>query len=282
MIYTFTLNPSMDYIMDIENPKLGEINRSRSEVLKVGGKGINVSLVLKVLGCESVICTLTAGTVGESIKSEIEALGIDKRIVETEGCSRINVKIAGERETAFNGSGCRANHEHINKLCNMTKSSSEDYIILSGSVCRGLDTNVYAYIMERLKGRFVVDTTGELLLNTLKHKPFLIKPNNEELGEIFGCPVDTFEKAKIYGRKLCEMGAENVIVSMGEKGSVFVNMEETYTAEAEKIKAVNTVGAGDAMVGGFLFGFINTGNFKDALAEGMRASAFWLRGGILL
>lgn len=281
MIYTFTLNPSMDYIMDVENPKLGEINRSRSEVLKVGGKGINVSVVLKALGCKSVVCTLTAGTVGDNIKSEIEALGIDKRIVEAEGCSRINVKIAGERETAFNGSGCRADHEHINKLCNMTESGCEDFIVLSGSVCRGLDANVYAYIMERLKGRFVADTTGELLLNTLKYKPFLIKPNNEELGEIFGCPVDTFEKAKIYGRKLCEMGAENVIVSMGEKGAVFVNMEETYASRAEKIKAVNTVGAGDAMVGGFLFGFINTGNFKEALAEGMRASAYWLRGGIL-
>lgn len=262
--------------MDVENPEIGEINRSKSEVLKVGGKGINVSVVLKALGCESVICTLTAGIVGDNIKGEIEKIGIDKIIAEAEGCSRINVKIGGSRETAFNGSGCKGDYRLVDKLCDQVKSNDEDYIVLSGSVCRGLDGNVYSYIMERLRGRFVVDTTGELLLNTLKHKPFLIKPNNQELGEIFGCCIDTFEKAEIYGRKLCEMGAENVIVSMGEMGALFVNENETYALEAVKINAVNTVGAGDAMVGGFLSGFINKGNFREALEEGMRASAEWL------
>lgn len=278
MIYTFTLNPSMDYIMNVENPIMGEINRSSNEILKVGGKGINVSLVLKALGIKSVICTLTAGIVGESIKSEIERLGIDKRIVEAEGCSRINVKIAGERETAFNGSGCYASYGLIDKLCNMAESSSEDYVVLSGSVCRGLDTNIYPYIMNRLKGKFVVDTTGEMLINALKYEPFLIKPNKEEIGEIFGCPIDTFEKAEVYGKKLCDMGAENVIVSMGEMGAVFVNNRETYTAETEKVNALNTVGAGDAMVGGFLYGFINKGNFKEALLEGVRSSCRWIEG----
>lgn len=278
MVYTFTLNPSMDYIMNVENLIVGKINRSCDETLKLGGKGINVSMVLKALGIKSVICTVAAGITGETIENEIEKLQINKRIVWAEGNSRINVKITGKNETAINGGGCKAAYNHINSLCGMIDSSEDDYIVLSGSVCRGLDKNVYSYIMTKLKGRFVVDATGELLLNTLKYKPFLIKPNNEELGEIFKCKIDTFKKAEIYGKKLCEMGAENVIVSMGEMGAVFVNNNEIYVAEAEKVKALNTVGAGDAMVGGFLYGFINKGNFKDALMEGMRASSNWLKG----
>lgn len=276
MIYTFTLNPSMDYIMDVENPRLGEINRSRSEVLKVGGKGINVSLVLKALGNESTVCAVTAGCIGEIIKNEIDNTGIGKITVEGKGCSRINVKISGEIETAFNGKGCRANISVIDKLCEKIKSGDDDFIVLSGSVCDGIDSSVYAYIMEKIRGRFVVDAEGDLLLNTLKHKPFLIKPNNEELGRIFDCNVDSFEKAEFYGRKLCDMGAENVIVSMGSMGAALINKRDCFFKKAKSIKAVNTVGAGDAMVAGFVSGYIHKRDIEFAFSEGVRAAELWL------
>ena len=280
MIYTFTLNPSMDYIMDVENPRLGEINRSRSEVLKVGGKGINVSLVLKALGNKSTVCAVTAGCIGEIIKNEIDNMGINKITVEGKGCSRINVKIPGERETAFNGKGCTGNIHIIDSLCENIKSSVDDIIVLSGSVCNGLDSSVYTYIMEKIKGRFVIDAEGEFLLNTLKNKPFLIKPNNEELGRIFDCNVDSFEKAEFYGRKLCSMGAENVIVSMGSMGAVLVNKSDCFVKKAKSIKAVNTVGAGDAMVAGFISGYIYKSDIEFAFSEGVRAAELWLMGKI--
>ena len=263
MIYTFTLNPSLDYIMEVDKLKIGEINRSKSEILRVGGKGINVSMVLRELGTKSVACGLMAGVVGDAIIDELKNVNIKSYFIKVKGNSRINVKLTGKNETAINGRGCIADKEDIDRLCCLVKSSSEDYIVLSGSICGGLDDNVYAYIMEKLKGRFVVDSYKALLTNTLKYRPFLIKPNHIELGEIFGCDISSFEEAIYYGKKLCDMGAENVIVSMGKMGAVFVNNSVEYIVKAESVKVKNTVGAGDTMVAGFLHRFINGNSFRE-------------------
>lgn len=270
MIYTFTLNPSLDYIMEIDNLRIGEINRSKSENLKVGGKGINVSMVLKELGTESVACGFIGGNIGEYIIAELDREKINHKFVKAEGNSRINVKLAFNNETAINGSGCIADIKHIEELCSLINTTDEDYIVLSGSVCRGLNDKIYAYIMERLNGRFIVDSSKDFLTNTLKYKPFLIKPNHIELGEIFGCEIDSFESAVYYGKKLCNMGAENVIVSMGKMGAVFVNNNEKYFIKAESINAKNTVGAGDTMVAGFLHRFISGFGFEECLRFGAR------------
>lgn len=265
MIYTFTLNPSFDYIMEIDNLKLGEINRSKSEILRVGGKGINVSRELNNLGTESTACIFVAGTVGDSIISELNREKIKNIFVNVKGCSRINVKLACKNETAINGKGCNADLKDVDTLCGLVDTKEDDFIVLSGSVCSGLDKNIYAYIMEKLKGRFVVDAEKELLTNTLKYKPFLIKPNHIELGEIFECEIDSFDSAVYYGKKLCEMGAENVIVSMGKTGSVFVNSNSEYVRKANRVEVKNTVGAGDTMVAGFIHSIVNGRSFIESL-----------------
>lgn len=265
MIYSFTLNPSLDYIMNLDNFAVGKINRSKSEHLRVGGKGINVSMVLRELGQENLACVFVAGTVGKTIIEELDKIGIPHRFIKTLGNSRINIKLVCENETAINGSGCIATYDDVNRLCALANTNEEDIIVLSGSVCNGLDSNVYSYIMERIEGRFVVDATGELLKNALKNKPFLVKPNNVELGEIFGCKITSFEDAIKYGKELTTMGAENVIVSMGKKGAVFVNANEEYIAKGNNIQIKYTVGAGDTMLAGFLYSLSKGNDYKKSL-----------------
>ncbi len=265
MIYTFTLNPSLDYIMEIDDLRLGEINRSKSEILRVGGKGINVSKFLNDLGTKSIACGFAAGTVGNTIISELKREGIENIFVNVNGCSRINVKLAFKNETAINGKGCSASLKDIDTLLKLIKTNKDDYIVLSGSVCSGLDSNTYAYIMEKSEGRFVVDAEKALLTNTLQYKPFLIKPNHIELGEIFGCDIDGFDSAVRYGKVLCDMGAENVIVSMGKMGAVFVNKNSEYIRKANKVDVKNTVGAGDTMVAGFVHSLVNGRGFDESL-----------------
>ncbi len=266
MIYTFTLNPSLDYIMEVDSLGKGKINRSHSEILRVGGKGINVSVVLKELGVESIACGLMAGTVGKAITEELDKASIPHKFIKVLGNSRINIKLVGESETAINGSGCIASKSDVDRLCMLTSTKTEDYVVLSGSVCNGLDKDIYAYIMENTEGKFIVDATGSLLTNTLKFKPYLIKPNNAELGEIFGCKVDTYDDAVLYGRKLCDMGAQNVLVSMGKRGAVFVNADESYSTEGNGIKVKNTVGAGDTMLAAFIHCVLSGNSFDEALS----------------
>ncbi len=265
MIYTFTLNPSLDYIMEVDSLGKGRINRSHAETLRVGGKGINVSIVLKELGVESIACGLMAGTVGKAITEELDKASIPHKFIKVLGNSRINIKLVGESETAINGSGCIASKSDVDRLCMLTSTKEEDYVVLSGSVCNGLDKDIYAYIMENTEGKFIVDATGGLLTNTLKYKPYLIKPNNAELGEIFGCSVDTYEDAVLYGRRLCDMGAQNVLVSMGKRGAVFVNADESFYAEGNGVKVKNTVGAGDTMLASFLHYVLDGRSYEEAL-----------------
>jgi 1-phosphofructokinase len=265
MIYTITLNPSLDYTVKVPDFEIGKINRSCFEKIEIGGKGINVSKVLKKLGIDSTICGFYAGSIGKNIIEEAKNLDFNNIWIKVKGCSRINIKLLSTPETAINGKGCEASIDDLNKLCNKINTDKNTYVILSGSVCQGLDSNAYAYIMSKLQGKFIVDAEKDLLVNSLKYKPFLIKPNHLELGEIFNTPIDSFEKAIIYGKKLCEMGAENVIVSMGSIGAVFVNKDNEYTVKANKINAANTVGAGDTMLAGFIYSLINKKDFEESL-----------------
>ena len=283
MIYTVTLNPSLDYVVDVDDFELGRTNRAVSERLYAGGKGINVSFVLKNLGFESTALGFSAGFTGEEIKKQIQERGITENLITVlNGQSRINIKLRGQQETEINGMGPDIEKEHIQQLLKkLSVLSPGDYLILAGSVPMKINDTIYYDILKTLdkKGiKAVVDTTGDLLLNVLKYHPFLIKPNIHELSELFSTEIKTKEEVVQYGLKLQDMGAQNVIVSMAGDGAVFIcENGEIYKSEAPKGVVKNSVGAGDSMVAGFLAGFCETKNFAKAFKMGVctgSASAF--------
>lgn len=283
MIYTVTLNPSLDYVVDVDDFELGRTNRAVSEKLYAGGKGINVSFVLKNLGFESTALGFSAGFTGEEIKKQIQERGITENLITVlNGQSRINIKLRGQQETEINGMGPDIEKEHIQQLLKkLSVLSPGDYLILAGSVPMKINDTIYYDILKTLdkKGiKAVVDTTGDLLLNVLKYHPFLIKPNIHELSELFSTEIKTKEEVVQYGLKLQDMGAQNVIVSMAGDGAVFIcENGEIYKSEAPKGVVKNSVGAGDSMVAGFLAGFCETKDFAKAFKMGVctgSASAF--------
>lgn len=283
MIYTVTLNPSLDYVVDVDDFELGRTNRAVSERLYAGGKGINVSFVLKNLGFESTALGFSAGFTGEEIKKQIQERGITENFITVlNGQSRINIKLRGQQETEINGMGPDIEKEHIQQLLKkLSVLSTGDYLILAGSVPMKINDTIYYDILKTLdkKGiKAVVDTTGDLLLNVLKYHPFLIKPNIHELSELFSTEIKTKEAVVQYGLKLQDMGAQNVIVSMAGDGAVFIcENGEIYKSEAPKGVVKNSVGAGDSMVAGFLAGFCETKDFAKAFKMGVctgSASAF--------
>ena len=283
MIYTVTLNPSLDYVVDVDDFELGRTNRAVSERLYAGGKGINVSFVLKNLGFESTALGFSAGFTGEEIKKQIQERGITENFITVlNGQSRINIKLRGQQETEINGMGPDIEKEHIQQLLKkLSVLSTGDYLILAGSVPMKINDTIYYDILKTLdkKGiKAVVDTTGDLLLNVLKYHPFLIKPNIHELSELFSTEIKTKEEVVQYGLKLQDMGAQNIIVSMAGDGAVFIcENGEIYKSEAPKGVVKNSVGAGDSMVAGFLAGFCETKDFAKAFKMGVctgSASAF--------
>ena len=283
MIYTVTLNPSLDYVVDVDDFELGRTNRAVSERLYAGGKGINVSFVLKNLGFESTALGFSAGFTGEEIKKQIQERGITENLITVlNGQSRINIKLRGQQETEINGMGPDIEKEHIQQLLKkLSVLSPGDYLILAGSVPMKINDTINYDILKTLdkKGiKAVVDTTGDLLLNVLKYHPFLIKPNIHELSELFSTEIKTKEDVVQYGLKLQDMGAQNVIVSMAGDGAVFIcENGEIYKSEAPKGVVKNSVGAGDSMVAGFLAGFCETKDFAKAFKMGVctgSASAF--------
>ena len=283
MIYTVTLNPSLDYVVDVDDFELGRTNRAVSERLYAGGKGINVSFVLKNLGFESTALGFSAGFTGEEIKKQIQERGITENLITVlNGQSRINIKLRGQQETEINGMGPDIEKEHIQQLLKkLSVLSTGDYLILAGSVPMKINDTIYYDILKTLdkKGiKAVVDTTGDLLLNVLKYHPFLINPNIHELSELFSTEIKTKEEVVQYGLKLQDMGAQNVIVSMAGDGAVFIcENGEIYKSEAPKGVVKNSVGAGDSMVAGFLAGFCETKDFAKAFKMGVctgSASAF--------
>ena len=262
MIYTVTLNPSLDYIVTVDNFQLEITNRTSSEKMLPGGKGTNVSIVLKNLGIESTALGFAAGFTGDEIVRELEQTGIYVDFVKlSNGISRINLKLTSIDGTEINGQGPDIPAEQIEELINKLNSLTEaDYLVLAGSIPSSMPSDIYQKIIERMEKKgvtVIVDATKDLLLNVLPYHPFLIKPNQHELGEIFGVTLSEWEEVVPYARKLQERGARNVLVSMGGKGGVLISEKgDVIAAKAVAKKIVNTVGAGDSAVAGFLAGWL--------------------------
>lgn len=279
MIYTVTFNPSLDYIVSVENFRLGLTNRTDSELILPGGKGLNVSTILMNLGIESTALGFVAGFTGKEIVREVEALGIRSDFIPIDdGISRINVKLKNIDGTEINGAGPEICPEKAEALMRKLEQLKEgDVLVLAGSIPVSMPDDIYARIMERLHSRgilFLVDATKDLLMNVLKYRPFLIKPNNHELGEIFGTELSRRCEVVPYGKKLQQMGARNVLVSMAGEGAVLIAENgSVYEAPAPKGVLVNAVGAGDSMVAGFTAGWIASGDYCHAFRMGVAAGS---------
>ena len=279
MIYTVTFNPSLDYIVSVKDFKLGLTNRTDSELMLPGGKGINVSIVLKNLGIDNTALGFVAGFTGEEVVKRLEKFGVKNGFLEIpEGFTRINVKLKSIDGTEINGQGPSISEEKIEQLMTRLDEMGEgDVLFLSGSIPASMPDDTYQKIMERLKDKGVlisVDATQELLLKVLPYHPFLIKPNNHELGEIFGVELRTRESVVPYGKKLQEMGAENVLISMAGEGAVLIASDgQVYDAPAPKGILKNGVGAGDSMVAGFMAGWMERKEYRHAFCMGVAAGS---------
>ena len=279
MIYTVTFNPSLDYIVSVDDFKLGLTNRTSSELILPGGKGTNVSTVLKNLGFESTALGFVAGFTGNEIVKRLNDIGIKSDFISIEnGISRINLKLKSIDGTEINGAGPDISEEKVNKLMDKLNQLKEgDVLVLAGSIPSSMSVNIYRDIMADLKDRgvmIVVDATKDLLLNVLEYHPFLIKPNNHELGEIFDVKLTTREEVIPYGRKLQEKGARNVLISMAGEGAVLIAADgQCLEAPAPKGKLVNGVGAGDSMVAGFLTGWLEEKEYAHAFCMGIAAGS---------
>ena len=283
MIYTITFNPALDYISQVDNFEIGKINRTKTEKILVGGKGLNVSTVLKNLGIENTALGFIAGFTGEELKKKIKQKGIKTDFIKVrDGITRINVKINSQVETALNGNGPNITEENIKELLEKINNiKTKDVVILAGNIPRCINNNIYEIICKKLKQskvKFVVDATKELLINVLKYEPFLIKPNKEELEEIFMEKINSKEDIIKHAKQLQKMGAQNVLISLGGEGAILVTHDKKdYYLKAPKGKVINTVGAGDSMVAGFIAGYEKSGDFEKAFKMGIAtgsASAF--------
>jgi 1-phosphofructokinase len=279
MIYTVTFNPSLDYIVAVQDFRIGRTNRTSSELMLPGGKGINVSIVLQNLGIGSTALGFTAGFVGTEIARRLQQMGVRTDFIPVEnGNSRINVKLKSIEGTEINGAGPEISRDRVELLMGKLDALKDgDVLVLAGSIPASMPDDIYSVIMKRLENKkilTVVDATRELLVNVLTYHPFLIKPNNHELGEIFGVTLNRREEVIPYGRKLQEMGARNVLISMAGEGAVLAAEDGTVWQEpAPKGKLVNGVGAGDSMVAGFLAGWMERQDYEYAFHMGIAAGS---------
>lgn len=273
LIYTVTFNPAIDYVIHTDKIKLGYVNRLNKEQIFFGGKGINVSIVLKELGIESIALGFIAGFTGDAIESGIKSMGIETDFVRLkDGFSRINVKIKSNSETDLNGQGPEISRDELEELFSKISLIKDgDTLVLAGSIPKSLPSNIYETILSRLLGKkikTIVDAGGDLLLNVLKYQPFLIKPNKDELGELFGVTINDNEDVIKYAKKLKFMGAANVLVSLAGDGAILLDESGAiYTCRACKGNVINSVGAGDSMVAGFIAGY-SVGGSEYALKLG--------------
>ena len=301
MIYTVTINPSLDYIIDVDSFKAGAINRTKAEKIIAGGKGINVSIVLHNLGIENIALGFVAGFTGNEIEGRLQGYGVQTDFIHLHsGFSRINVKMRSMRsieevtsgsnnstdskikESEINGQGPLIERKDLKRLYEKLEGlGSGDTLVLAGSIPKTIPLEnpqtFYRRIMKRLSSkdvRFVVDATGGLLKESLSYKPFLVKPNNHELGEIFGAELKSRDEVVPYAKKLQEMGAQNVLVSMAGDGAVLAAADgKIYKGAASKCALVNSIGAGDSMVAGFIAGFQKSGDYREALRTGLCAGS---------
>lgn len=274
MIYTVTLNPSIDYVIKVKKLVKGHINRVNEEHVYPGGKGINVTRILKNLDNDSIALGFVSGFTGDYIINSLEELNLESNFIKVkDGFTRINVKIKSEEETEINGQGPQISDEELNRFYEVIDQLVDgDILILSGSIPSCLDERLYEDIMKRVEYRdikVVVDATKNLLLNVLKYKPFLIKPNNHELAEMFNVELNNTEDIIFYAKKLKEMGAQNVLISMGKDGALLVSEDnQVFLSSVAKGEVVNSVGAGDSMVAGFISGYLKSNNYEEALRLG--------------
>ena len=279
MVYTVTFNPALDYVVRVDGFQVGEVNRTSREEIQLGGKGINVSTVLSHLGVENVALGFLAGFTGQALEEGLRREGIHTDFIWLEqGLTRINVKIKAGQESEINGQGPNIDAAALDQLFRkLDKLERDDVLIVSGSVPSTLPGDVYEQILARLQGRgihFVVDATRDLLCNVLPYHPFLIKPNNIELGEIFGRTLNTDEEIRDCAAQLQQRGARNVLVSMAGDGSLL--LDETgacYRVGVPKGQVRNSVGAGDSMVAGFVAGWLKTGDYAYAQRLGAAAGS---------
>lgn len=275
MIYTVTLNPSIDHVIEMNELQEGIVNKVNIENFYAGGKGINVSKILKEHGVENIALGFISGFTGEFIKNNLEQCGIKNDFINVlNGYSRINMKIkTNENETEINGLGPSISSSNIKDLFNqLEKLSSNDILVLAGSIPPSLSDNFYEEIMKQLSTKnvkIIVDARNNLLLNVLKYRPFLIKPNHHEISEIFNKEIKTIDELIFHGNKLKEMGAQNVLISMGGDGAILITeSNEIYRSNIPKGTLKNSVGSGDSMVGGFITGYLKTNDYKEALKLG--------------
>lgn len=279
MIYTVTLNPSLDYFLSVEHFSIGKTNRSTEEVYRPGGKGINVSWVLHNLGLESTALGFLAGFTGQEIKRQMESTGITTDFIELpRGMSRLNVKIKQMDATEINASGPVLSKENLKQLRQkLAVLKKEDILILSGSLPGSVPTDIYKTLMEEVQGKeipVIVDAIGDALLKTLPLHPFLIKPNHQELSELFCVELTTREQVVPYAKKLQEQGAGNVLVSLGGAGAVLLDQNGmVHESDVPRGKLINAVGAGDSMVAGFLTGYLEKQDMEHAFCMGVAAGS---------
>lgn len=279
MIYTVTFNPAIDYVVELVSFNIGEINRTTREYMNLGGKGVNVSRVLTNLEVPNVALGFVAGFTGDALRNGLERMGVKTDFISLEeGNTRINVNIKGVEETDINARGPEIPNSAIDELFKkLDNLHSGDTLVLAGSIPTSLPNDMYERIMERLYGkgiRFVVDATRDLLVKSLKYEPFLIKPNNHELGEIFGLELTTDNEIIYYARELKKQGAKNVLISMAGDGAILVDENDVaHKIGTPKGKVKNSVGAGDSMVAGFCAGYLEKGDYKYALRMGTAAGS---------
>lgn len=287
MIYTVTFNPSLDYVVSLDRLRNGQINRARQERVYPGGKGINVSIILSNLGYDSVALGFEAGVTGKTLKELLDQFGCRTDFIHLEeGMTRINVKINAGEETEINGQGPAIPERAVEELCGKLDAlRAGDYLVLAGSIPDSLPSDMYERILERVEGKgvhYIVDATKDLLLRVLKYHPFLIKPNQHELGDMFGKTLTTEEEIIAHARLLQELGARHVLVSMAGDGAILVAEDKSVIRERPPRGEVkNSVGAGDSMVAGFLAGYLGTGSCGKAFRLGQAAGSatafdYWL------
>ncbi len=280
MIYTVTFNPSLDYIVSVDDFTLGRVNRTTKELVYPGGKGVNVSLVLKNLGMENTALGFTAGFTGTEIERGLKEWGCLTDFIRIpQGMSRINMKLRSREESEINGQGPEISEEALEELYRkLDVMKQDDVLVLAGSIPNSMPDSSYEQILARVQDRqirTVVDATGDLLVNVLKYHPFLIKPNNHELEEIFNVPMDSRETIVRYAGKLQEQGAGNVLISMAGDGAILVAEDgSVQESPAPEGTLVNSVGAGDSMVAGFITGYLKSRSYEDGNCRRQRQRFF--------